>query len=114
MSPITTHILDIGAGHPARGVSARLEFSEAPGQWTSIGEGTTDTDGRIGNLLPDAHSLKQGIYQITFQTGTYYKSLEQETFFPSVSIVFEVRKLGEHYHVPLLLSPLGYSTYRGS
>ncbi len=114
MSPITTHILDVSAGCPAQGVTARLEFSESPGNWTSIGEGTTNADGRVTNLLADTHRLEPGTYQITFQTGDYYKSLDQRTFFPFVSIVFEIQNTGEHYHVPLLLSPFGYSTYRGS
>ena len=111
MSPITTHVLDVSIGKPAAGVAAQLELFDA-GSWKVLGRGATNVDGRIGDLLPDGHGLKAGMYRLTFQTSAYFKSTP--AFYPEVAIVFEVRAVGEHYHVPLLLSPFGYSTYRGS
>ena len=114
-SPITTHVLDTSKGRPAAGIQVTLEVREASSSshnhilWKLIGEGTTDSDGRISTLLPSEYKLAPNIYRITFETGTYQKG-----FYPSVSISFEVIDAQEHYHVPLLLNPYGYSTYRGS
>lgn len=113
-SPITTHVLDTARGKPAGGVRVRLE-AKAPGDaWTQLAEGTTNADGRITDWMPADTAIAPGIYRATFDTGAYFKQLNQTTFFPSVCIEFEVRDGGQHYHVPLLLSPYGYSTYRGS
>ena len=116
MSPITTHILDIANGTPAKGVAVRLELRERgnDSQWCALAAGATNEDGRISDLLADDHALKSGVYRITFDTGAYFKSTGTEGFYPEASIVFEIRDPGEHYHVPLILSPYGYSTYRGS
>jgi len=110
-SPITTHVLDTAAGKPAHGVPVSLErqSSAAPATYEVIGRSQTDDDGRATDLLPADHTLEAGVYRITFDVGTY-----QEGFYPSVSIDFVVVATDEHYHVPLLLSPFGYSTYRGS
>lgn len=113
MSPITTHILDTGNGKPAAGVPVTLD-KEAAGEFSRLGEGVTDADGRVKDLLGDDHKLEAGIYKISFATAKYYKDLNQKTFYPEASIVFEVEATDEHYHVPLLLSGFGYSTYRGS
>jgi 5-hydroxyisourate hydrolase len=114
MSGITTHILDVSLGRPARGVAVTLEMSLSPGKWVEMGKGVTDLDGRARTLLSPDHTLAAGVYRLTFQTGAYFTSQMPDIFFPEVSIVFSVQDPAEHYHVPLLLSPYGYSTYRGS
>jgi 5-hydroxyisourate hydrolase len=114
MSPITTHVLDTSVGRPAGGVHVILERRNAEGSFAEIGRGVTDGDGRLKTLLPDAASLEPGLYRLTFETGAYYAERGVEGFYPEVLIVFEVREGREHYHVPVLLSPWGYSTYRGS
>lgn len=111
--PITTHVLDTARGVPAMGVPVRLEVSAGPGKWKPIGKGTTDQDGRVSDLLPADWPLEQGVYRITFETAAYYRSLDTRGFFPVVELTFEVLDK-RHHHVPLLLSPFGYSTYRGS
>jgi len=107
MSGISTHILDTASGRPASGVPVTLEIAHGDA-WRALGHGTTDADGRLRSLLtttPDA-----GTYRIIFNTGAYFP----DGFFPSVTITFTIEGGQEHYHVPLLLSPFGYSTYRGS
>ena len=113
MSPITTHILDTAIGKPARAVPVILEI-EKDGSFIRLGDGMTDNDGRVKNLLSDNHNLETGIYRISFAIAKYYEDLNQKTFYPEASIIFNVEEVGEHYHVPLLLSGFGYSTYRGS
>jgi 5-hydroxyisourate hydrolase len=111
MSPITTHVLDTALGRPAAGVPLTLS-KFGGGGWTLAGRGVTDADGRCRNLQK-AGKLKKGVYRLTFNTAAYFKKTQQTSFYPSVSIVFQVRD-ASHHHVPLLLSPWGYSTYRGS
>jgi 5-hydroxyisourate hydrolase len=112
MSDITTHVLDISIGRPAVGVPVTLEIEKA-GAWKELSRGATDSDGRLRHLLaPD--SLVRGTYRLSFETQTYFKSRKVDGFYPQVAIVFQVRDAREHYHVPLLLGPFGYSTYRGS
>ena len=112
MGRISTHILDTSIGKPAEGVKIFLE--ECIGiDWDKIGEGTTNSDGRINNLISDEAEVKEGTYRITFEIDNYFKSQKRESFYPSVNIIFKA-KAGEHYHVPLLINPFGYSTYRGS
>jgi 5-hydroxyisourate hydrolase len=113
MSAITTHILDISAGVPAQGVSVFLEQQTAD-SWEIIGKGKTDDDGRLRNLLDADFALQAGNYRLTFDTGEYFANKEIENFYPQVTIIFSVKDATQHYHVPLLLSPFGYSTYRGS
>ena len=109
MSPITTHVLDTSAGGPAAGISAVLDMLGSDGlTWELLGRGVTDADGRIRTLLPDGHAFRPGLYRIRFDTS------ERSPFFPEVAIEFRVDDPSQHYHVPLLLSPYGYSTYRGS
>jgi 5-hydroxyisourate hydrolase len=112
-SPITTHVLDTRTGLPAVGMSIELE-SMVHDQWRSLGRGVTDSNGRITNLLPSDFSLSAGKYRMSFETGAYFQLQAVPYFYPSVSIEFEVHAPSEHYHVPLLISPFGYSTYRGS
>ncbi len=109
-SPITTHILDTSLGRPAAGVEVRLERAS---DGAEIGKGVTNADGRITDLM-EPGTLTAGVYRIRFETGPYFAAAERESFYPSVEITFEVRSADEHYHVPLLLNPYGYSTYRGS
>lgn len=110
-SHVTTHVLDTGTGRPARGVPAVLSSRSARG-WDVIADGTTDTDGRIRDLGPDR--LEPGTYRISFDTGTYFSASGTDSFFPEVTLTFSITSPTEHYHVPLLLSPFAYSTYRGS
>lgn len=110
-SHITTHVLDTGTGRPASGVKATLDARTATG-WQEIGSGSTDQDGRISNLGPV--QVETGQYRVTFDTGSYFGKTGTETFFPEVVLGFVVADAAEHYHVPLLISPFAYSTYRGS
>ncbi len=114
---ITTHVLDISKGAPARGVHIKLERI-VPGDtgqtWELVGDGETDIDGRLKTLVPDDVALTPNTYRLTFDTHAYARKNLFECFFPEVVIVFDVRDSSQHYHVPLLLSPFGYSTYRGS
>ena len=112
MSAITTHILDVSAGVPASGVAVTLEKQTSDG-WKIIGEGVTDEDGRLRNLLPLDETLQNGNYRLNFETGNYFFDRQIDCFYPQVSVAFTVFD-SSHYHVPLLLSPFGYSTYRGS
>jgi 5-hydroxyisourate hydrolase len=112
MSLITTHILDIQLGQPAAGVAVKLEMFQ-DGRWQQLDRGVTDNDGRIRDWLP-AGSVDEGIYQLTFNSGSYFADRGTATFYPKVAVIFEIKDRHQHYHVPLLLSPFGYSTYRGS
>lgn len=112
MSQITTHILDVSAGVPARGVAVTLERQTSEG-WKVIGEGVTDDDGRLRDLLASDAVLQIGNYRLNFDTGNYFSAKKIDSFYPFVTIAFTVFD-SSHYHVPLLLSPFGYSTYRGS
>jgi 5-hydroxyisourate hydrolase len=113
MSGITTHVLDTARGRPASGVPVLLEFRENE-RWREIGEARTDEDGRVRQLLPAGSALTPGIYRLTFGIETYFREQEIEGFYPEAAIAFHVRDANQHHHVPLLLSPYGYSTYRGS
>ncbi len=113
MSPITTHILDVSRGCTAEGVAVTLEYRE-DGAWSLLGQRKTDSDGRVRDLLSEGAELRAGIYRLTFDTGGYFQKQSLESFYPTVVISFSVKDTSQHYHVPLLLSPFGYSTYRGS
>ncbi|MEQ8208991.1 MAG: hydroxyisourate hydrolase [Lacipirellulaceae bacterium] len=108
MSPITTHILDTALGKPAAGISVILYSGE-----TEIGRGETNSDGRVTDLLPEG-DMNPGTYRIRFEVAEYLAKSSTAAFYPFVDITFEVTEGEAHYHVPLLLSPFGYSTYRGS
>lgn len=112
-SPITTHVLDTSQGKPAAGMIVELDLLKESA-WQSIGQGTTDADGRISDLLPPNHKLTKGIYRLTFQTRAYFEKKTPGYFYPFIPILFEIKDTDAHYHVPLLLNPFGYSTYRGS
>lgn len=113
MSAITTHVLDTSRGRPAEGVVVVLE-RRAEGGHQEISRGRTDADGRLRTLLPQGKPVDVGVYRLTFHTAEYFTGLGGEGFYPEVSIAFEIRDSAQHYHVPLLLNPYGYSTYRGS
>jgi len=112
MSAITSHVLDLARGRPAEGVSVALEL-HAGGEWRLLARGVTDADGRLRDLLAAAQPAA-GTYRLTFDTASYFARHGIEGFYPEVTLVFLVREAGERHHVPLLLSPYGYSTYRGS
>lgn len=113
MSGITTHVLDLTAGSPAAGMSVRLDRREAAGAWTPLAERRTDADGRVRDLLAPG-ALRAGVYRLTFGCGEYFARGGVRSFLPEAAITFEVFDAAQHHHVPLLLSPFGFSTYRGS
>jgi len=110
---ISTHVLDLSLGRPAAGVAIVLERQTAPAAWTIVERSATDADGRVREMAAGA-ALPRGTYRITFETGAYHRRMNVEPFYPRVVVFFEVREPADHHHVPLLLSPYGYSTYRGS
>ncbi len=112
MSQVTTHVLDITKGKPVAGVRISIYQGEND-EWTEITWGVTSKDGRITDLLKVDMTLQRGIYKLRFETKDYFDKHRIPTFYPYVEIVFDVTS-DEHYHIPLLLSPFGYSTYRGS
>jgi 5-hydroxyisourate hydrolase len=113
LSGISTHVLDTARGRPAAGISFSLEV-RAGDNWTRLATATTDENGRAGNLIPSEMPFQQGTYRLRFDAAAYFRAQGLETLYSEVSISFEVRNPSEHYHVPLLLSPWGYTTYRGS
>ncbi len=108
---ITTHVLDTAQGRPASNVPVTLEFQLLDGRWAEIGRGETDADGRLRSLTSPDESLIVGTYRLTFITRSY---LGDDCFYPEVQLLFAIHDAKRHYHVPLLLSPFGYTTYRGS
>jgi 5-hydroxyisourate hydrolase len=111
---ITTHVLDIARGRPADGVTIILELRHQS-EWIPVGRGVTDGNGRLMTLMEENHPMSPGTYRLTFDTGTYHRDQGVlSPFFPEVKIVFNVDTSDEHVHVPLLISPYGYSAYRGS
>lgn len=113
VSPITTHILDTAKGKPAAGVPIKISIL-SNGSWQQIGAGTTNSDGRVTDLLPSDKPLAPGTYQMHFNTGDYFAANNEKGFYPYVEVTFDIVNVEQHYHVPLLLNPFGYSTYRGS
>ena len=114
MSRITTHVLDTSRGEPAAGVGVTLSAQGKDGSWKQLGQGVTDADGRAKDLLPEGSELTMGTYRLTFDTAAYFCARQTDAFFPRVEVVFLVGDTKQRYHIPLLLSPYGYSTYRGS
>jgi 5-hydroxyisourate hydrolase len=114
MSTISTHVLDTALGCPAAGVRVILEQVADTGVVVSLGIGETDADGRLRDLLPPGQMLGPGAYRLRFDVGEYFATSKRDSFYPSVMVEFTVTGPAAHYHVPLLLSPYGYSTYRGS
>ena len=113
-SPITTHILDTSRGRPASDIAVTLEAQSADHVWTPLSSEKTNADGRIDNFTGLAAQMQAGIYRLTFVTEPYFRTLNVESFYPVVTVIFQIRTPEKHYHVPLLLNPFGYSTYRGT
>lgn len=109
MSTISTHVLDTSLGKPAAGIRVTLRHDGS-----LLGSGETDADGRVRNLLESGSDLKEGDYTLTFAVADYFMSAKRDSFYGDIAINFRIASAAEHYHVPLLLSPFGYSTYRGS
>ena len=110
---VTCHVLDTSSGRPAAGVTVRLERRDAAQNWLAVGRADTNADGRILAFDP-ALELVPGEYRMSFDTASYLARQSQPIFYPRVEVTFQVASSAEHYHIPLLLSPFGYSTYRGS
>ncbi len=110
---ISTHVLDTTRGRPAAGVRVSLSLLSEAGM-SELAAGETDADGRLRTLIPDSEVPRQGTYCIRFEVAAYFTSIGVDAFYPVIEINFLVREATQHYHVPLLLSPYGYSTYRGS
>ena len=111
MSTVTTHVLDTSLGQPAAGVDVRLERLDGADP-SPVAQGRTDDDGRVRDFGPDG--LPPGTYRVTFDTGSYFARTGRHGFYPEVAISFSIDSADGHYHVPLVLSPFAYSTYRGS
>ncbi len=114
MGDITTHVLDTARGQAAVGVPVLLEEWIAEQGWKILGRGETDADGRCSSLLHAASGLREGLHRLTYDAGAYHRQQGGDAFFPEVVVVFQVRDAAQRYHVPLLLSPFGYTTYRGT
>ena len=112
MSQLTTHILDTTKGKPAQAVRLSL-YQQQNEKWNEIGIGTTNSDGRVADLLKKDTLLDLGIYKLRFEIGEYFDKQGIQSFYPFVEIIFNI-STREHYHIPLLISPHGYNTYRGS
>jgi 5-hydroxyisourate hydrolase len=112
MKRISTHILDLALGKPAADIPVRLEKQESSG-WQVLSWQTTDTDGRCPQLLVEDESLSEGIYRLIFDTANYFAARKTESLYPVVEVTFQVRNGETQFHIPLLLSPHGYTTYRG-
>jgi 5-hydroxyisourate hydrolase len=113
MTPITVHVLDTTVGRPAAHLGVRLDLLDDAGGWTTLAESHTNAEGRVVDLaLPSP--LARRTYRVTFATGPYFAAVGRPVFYPWVDVVFSVDAPDEHHHIPLLLSPFGYSTYRGS
>lgn len=113
MGQITTHVLDTALGLPGQGVAVTLSQRHHD-TWKIMAQGLTNTDGRVPDLLPDAQVLAAGMYCMRFELEAYLQATSQPVFYPFAEVVFNIDGNGDHYHIPLLLSPFGYSTYRGS
>lgn len=114
MSGITSHILDISRGRPAPGVMIVLDAQDAEGGWRRVFEGPTNDDGRVADMVEGWPGYEPGVYRLSFATSEYFDRLGIDTFYPHIEVIFEIRDTAQHFHVPLLVSPFGYSTYRGS
>ena len=114
LTRISTHVLDTALGRPAVGVPVRLERRERANEWRQLSAAQTDGDGRCKELLPESFDLSQGFYRLVFDTSPYYAQRQVKGLYPAVEISFEVRAGESHFHLPLLLSPNSYTTYRGS
>ena len=113
VTQITSHVLDTSRGEPAAGLLITLQRRHGD-DWLMLGSASTDGDGRVGDFTGSDDVLPGGVYRLTFYTGDYHERMGLDAFWPEVDVAFEIAGDGRHYHVPLLLNPFGYSTYRGS
>lgn len=113
MSGISTHVLDLARGRPAAGMVIRLE-RESGGKWADVSSRKTDRDGRVASMLREHETVEAGRYRLHFETADYFRAQGVEALHSFVEVAFEVRSEIEHYHIPLLITPHSYSTYRGS
>ncbi len=114
-SPITTHVLDTANGHPASGIQVKLEKQQDGGSWKELASGTTNEDGRITDWFNPGGKAEPGLYRVTFHVEAYLKAAGPEPlFYNEIPVIFRLTDPEAHYHIPLLLSPYGYTTYRGS
>lgn len=111
---ISTHVLDTASGKPAKGVRVHLEHADASGDWRELSASETDSEGRCAQMLPNDRNLEEGNYRLTFATAEYFAAQEIRGLYPCVQIAFQVHAGESHFHIPLLLSPNGYTTYRGT
>jgi len=111
--PLSTHVLDTSRGVPGAGVPITLYIMDATHEWRLVSSGVTNNDGRLSGLIEDAE-IPAGVYKLVFDTETYFNSINVTGFWPFVDVVFKVKDTKSHYHVPLVINPYGYSTYRGS
>ncbi len=107
------HVLDSSKGKPAVGLTVVLEQAKGDA-WQKLAEGQTDANGRLDKLLPADKPPAAGVYRVRFESGAYFAASKTKTFYPHIVIIFEIENPKEHHHVPLILSPFGYSTYRGN
>jgi 5-hydroxyisourate hydrolase len=114
MSRISTHVLDVSLGKPAKDVSVRLERREHSGEWAVLFSSRTGADGRCPQLLPPNETLVAGVYRLNFDTADYFRAQDIPTLYPLIEVAFQVLEGESEFHIPLLLSPYGYTTYRGS
>ena len=114
MKRISTHVLDTARGTPAQDVPVKLERQESSGKWLAVGSSRTDQDGRCGQLLADPANLEAGVYRLSFETAKYFAGVKMDGLYPVVEVTFQVRDGESQFHIPLLLCPNGYTTYRGS
>lgn len=112
-NPLSVHVLDQGSGQPGAGIQVTLEQRKGT-EWLQLASGVTNEQGRIPALYPEGKAMAAGDYRIVFRTGEHFARKGQPTFFPRIPVEFTVDAPAQHYHIPLLLSPFGYSTYRGN
>lgn len=112
-NPLSVHVLDLQSGQPSPGVTVDLERKSGAG-WEMLGSAVTDSQGRVREFFPASARWERGDYRVVFRTGTFYAQQKQASFFPEIPVIFRVEDTQQHYHIPLLLSPFGYSTYRGN
>ena len=112
-NPLSVHVLNLNDGLPSPDVKVTLEKQNGK-QWTALNDGATNQQGRITALYPRDKALEKGTYRVTFKTGDWFEAHDTASFFPEVPVIFEVHGTVPHYHIPLLLSPYGFSTYRGN
>lgn len=112
-NPLSVHVLNLENGLPSSDVNVVLEAQQGD-KWIQINQAKTDENGRVTALYPDDKTLDKGVYRVTFKTGDWFREHNQRSFFPEVPVVFMIDGTVNHYHIPLLISPYGYSTYRGN